>query len=304
MTIQFLSHNAIDKNRWDKTIDSSRNYLPYAFSWYLDVVSPQWEALVGDDYRFVFPLTWKTKFFIKYLCQPYFTQQLGLFSTELIDDKILHEFLKNIPSGIRFTEINLNYANSFSAPAFQSTVKTNLELDLLQSYAAISQNYSDNLKRNIAKAEKNELQLAENCSLSDVIELFRKGKGAELDNFKPKHYQMLETLYSALKSKQSCNVTGVVQNGEMVTGALFVVTNKRVIFLFSGNSAAGKQSGAMHFLIDKMIRKYCETECIFDFEGSNNADLARFYRSFGSVENVYLHLKKNSLPYLLRLIKK
>jgi hypothetical protein len=304
MTIQFLSYSAIDKNRWDKTIEASRNYLPYAFSWYLDVVSPQWEALVSDDYRFVFPLTWKTKFFIKYLYQPYFTQQLGLFSAEFIDDKILHAFLKSIPSNIRFTEINLNYANSFSVPAFQSTVKTNLELDLMQPYSIIRKNYSDNIKRNITKAEKSNLQLVENCPLQDVIQLFKEGKGAELDNFKPKHYQMLETLYSVLKSKQSCNVMGVTQNGKIITGAFFVVTDKRIIFLFSGNSAMGKQSGAMHFLIDKMMSKYSDTQRIFDFEGSNNADLARFYRSFGSLENVYLHLKKNSLPYLLRLIKK
>ncbi len=304
MTIQFLSHNAIDKKRWDTTIDTSRNYLPYAFSWYLDVVSPQWEALVSDDYRFVFPLTWNTKFFIKYLYQPYFTQQLGVFSPELIDDEILGEFLKSIPSNIRFAEINLNYANSFSAQAFQSTVKINLELDLIQSYTAIRQNYSDNIKRNIAKAEKNDLQLAENCSLQDVIQLFRYGKGSELDNFKPKHYQMLEALHGVLQSKQSGNVVGVMQKGKMITGALFVVTDRRIIFLFSGNSTEGKQSGGMHFLMDKVINKYSGTKRIFDFEGSNNADLARFYRSFGSVENVYLHLKKNSLPYLLRLIKK
>ncbi len=40
----------------------------------------QWDALVLDDYQAVMPLTWRSKFGIRYLYQPAFTQQTGIFS--------------------------------------------------------------------------------------------------------------------------------------------------------------------------------------------------------------------------------
>src|ERR1700692_3437990 len=81
--IHYLKHNAIDKRRWDEAIDRAFNGMIYAKSWYLDIVSPQWDALVSDDYRAVMPLTWRRKFGVYYLYQPFFTQQLGVFTTPL-----------------------------------------------------------------------------------------------------------------------------------------------------------------------------------------------------------------------------
>jgi hypothetical protein len=304
MKVQFLTHPQIDKALWDQTVEASKNYLPYAYSWYLDVVSPDWNALVTDDYQYIFPLTWKSKFLIPYLHQPYFTQQLGLLSPQLITDEVFNFFLTSLPANIRFVEINVNYANTFSVANFASTVRTNLELDLMQSYATIKTLYADNVKRNIAKAEKNGVTFQEHIPINDVVNLFRSNKGGELENFKPSHYHVLQKLYEVLKQKNNCFTAGAVKDGQLLTGALFIITAKRIVFLFSGNSEVGKQNGAMHYVIDQVIQNYSNTQRIFDFEGSNDANLARFYRSFGSVENVYLHLKKNTLPYLLRLIKK
>lgn len=82
MNIRYLKHNEIDKIKWDHTIKNSFNHLPYAYSWYLDCVCPNWHALVTENYEFVFPITLRRKAGVKYLYQPYFTQQLGLFSVE------------------------------------------------------------------------------------------------------------------------------------------------------------------------------------------------------------------------------
>ncbi len=304
MDIKFLSHEQINKTAWDDALAVCKNYLPYAHSWYLDVVSPGWEALATEDYSYIFPLTWKSKFLIKYLHQPYFTQQLGLFSPHVIDDTIFNRFTQKIDHYIRFAEINVNHANTFATAGFSSAVRNNLELELGHPYTTIKELFADNVKRNIAKAEKNNLFFSKEISLQHVITLFKKNKGFELENFKASHYRMLEKLHDVLVQKNKCFTAGALKDGQLLAGALFVVTPGRIIFLFSGNSEGGKQTGAMHFLIDKVIKAYSNTPCIFDFEGSNDAGLSRFYKSFGSVENVYLHLKKNSLPYLLRLIKK
>lgn len=60
-TIQLLSQNQIDKTKWDICIDQAPNGLIYAYSWYLDTMAKNWDALVYNDYELVMPLTWKKK---------------------------------------------------------------------------------------------------------------------------------------------------------------------------------------------------------------------------------------------------
>ncbi len=78
--IKYLKHHEVAKDKWDECIDKAFNGIIYAYSWYLDLVSPEWEALIEDDYSIVFPLTQRNKNNINYLFQPVFTQQLGVFS--------------------------------------------------------------------------------------------------------------------------------------------------------------------------------------------------------------------------------
>ncbi|MEI7803415.1 MAG: hypothetical protein WCI97_12250, partial [Bacteroidota bacterium] len=93
MKPHYLKHAEIDKTKWDHCVKNSINHLPYCYSWYLDVVSPGWEALISGAYKYIFPLTHRRKARINYLYQPYFTQQLGLFSSKKFSQKILNEFL-------------------------------------------------------------------------------------------------------------------------------------------------------------------------------------------------------------------
>ena len=110
--IQYLTHNQINLNKWDSTIAECGNI--YAYSWYLDIVHPGWEALVEDDYQSVMPLTGGKKFGVNYLYQPYFVQQLGVFSKSSITPEMTQAFLDAIPSKYRFAEIRLNEGNALN----------------------------------------------------------------------------------------------------------------------------------------------------------------------------------------------
>ena len=76
--IKYFLHNKIDLVKWDSCIDQSLNGIVYAKSYYLNNMSPDWNALILGDYEAVMPVTWRKKWQIKYLAQPAFTQQLGL----------------------------------------------------------------------------------------------------------------------------------------------------------------------------------------------------------------------------------
>ena len=60
---------------------------------------------------------------------------------------------------------------------------------------------------------------------------------------------------------------------------------------------------AMPFLIDNFIKEASNSGLVFDFEGSNDLNLARFYKSFGAIDEPYQNLKINRLPLFLRLFK-
>lgn len=53
-------------------------------------------------------------------------------------------------------------------------------------------------------------------------------------------------------------------------------------------------------LIDQLIRQHAATNSVLDFEGGNDASLARFYQGFGAREVSYPALKINNLPAPVR----
>ena len=59
----------------------------------------------------------------------------------------------------------------------------------------------------------------------------------------------------------------------------------------------------MSLLIDSFIKEHSREDNILDFEGSMDVNLARFYKSFGSKEVVYLQILKNNLPVIIRWLK-
>jgi hypothetical protein len=110
--INYIKHTDIDKNKWNRCISAANNSIIYAYAWYLDIVSPNWDALVLNDYEAVMPLTHRKKYFLSYLFQPFFTQQLGVFSKKESQALLVQEFLNAIPTKFKLIDINLNEDNS------------------------------------------------------------------------------------------------------------------------------------------------------------------------------------------------
>ncbi len=71
LPIIYLKNDEIDVVKWDLCIAKAANALPYAYSWYLDIVAPSWDALIYGDYEVVMPLANKTRFWQSYICLLY-----------------------------------------------------------------------------------------------------------------------------------------------------------------------------------------------------------------------------------------
>lgn len=302
--IQYIKHQHIDKRKWDRCIEESINKSVYAHSWYLDIVSPGWDALVEDEYLSVFPLTHRTKFGIRYVCQPPFTQQLGLFTRGLLTLEKTDEFLNRAISSFKLIEIALNSMNKTSCEKGVS-MRINKVLDLIPDYATLVSGYSDNLRRNLQKAGKAKLEFKKDIDIQIIIDLFAQNRGKHVHTLGAKELYLLSLLFVAGYQRKCAFNCGVKDgNGHIIAGAVFFHLHDRLVFLFSGLNETGKHHGAMAFLIDHVIREYAGTQCIFDFEGSMDPGLARFYGSFGSVNSAYPMVNSNTLPLFVNTVLK
>ena len=290
--IAYLSHDQIDKTRWDDCIAHAVNGNVYAWSWYLDVVHPRWDALVeviDGNYLTIMPITKKRKYLINYLCQPFFVQQLGVFSVQPITESKTVDFLRAIPKKYRLVEIRLNEGNPVSTGCKGVNFHRNHLLDLNFKYDVLSSQYHDNTLRNLKKSLKYGLQLVKEVPIQDVIHLFRTDRGVSIQRWGDPEYACLTTLAQRSITSSNAFVYGVklADNKDIICGALFMKSHQRITFLFSGNSMAGEETGAMTFLIDQVIREF-SCQCLtLDFEGSDDENLARFYHGFGSVPVSY-----------------
>jgi hypothetical protein len=292
LKIDHLKHYYIDKQQWDFAIQKSPNGLVYALSWYLDVVSPGWNALVLGDYEAVMPLPVKQKFGLKYLVQPPFCQQLGVFVQSGKEPD--GDFLNHLNNHFRLINLQLNPENrSFKA----SVVRKNYELSLKRNYEQLFEKYHKNTKRNVKKALHQSLSLRSNLD-ADVVWRFKKAN--PVNSLSEWQYALLHSLMHAIQNRTRFESIGVYnQEGSLIAAAFFVIFKNRITMLVSSSNEQGKKKSAMFLIIDSIIKKYAARDYILDFEGGNVQGLARFFSGFDAKPVFFSVYKQNNLPWPL-----
>lgn len=300
---QYIQREQIDTSKWNKCIDEAANGLIYGYSYYLDHTSKQWDGLVLNDYQVVMPLTWNRKFGIYYLTQPPFAAALGIFGNNLYEDKC-RRFIDNIPSKFKLVDIFLNYNNMMLQGLPGLTIRSNYVLGLARPYEDLKNNYRENIRRNIKKAEQLNCTYTKNIPVVDVINL-AKTQMRSTANLTEIHFENFARLYSELHPNGKAKTYGAYSsNGQLVASAVYFFSHHRAYYILVGNHPNSKTIGASHYLIDQFIKDHAGQELYLDFEGSDIRNLAFFYSSFGAVEENYPALYRNSLPWYLKWMKK
>ncbi len=302
MKISYLPHAKIDKNKWDCCIDSSDNGLIYAYSYYLDAMSENWDALIANDYELVMPLPWKKKYTFYYLYQPAFTASLGVFGND-ISAEILRSFFEQIPVKFKYWDFYLNRNNMFSIPGFPMYERSNYILPLSENYEILKRRYASSHVRNIKRSIRYGNNVKKNIPVDEVIEL-SKQQAKHFSTLEEKNYSDFAKLFQFLKEKNMAVTYGVYSpKGKLVASCGYFFSHRRAYYILVGNHPDGKTSGASHLLIDKFIQEHADSKLTLDFEGSNVPSLAFFYKSFGSVLEKYPGIKLNHLPAIAKLFK-
>lgn len=301
--MKLIANKEIDKTKWDEVIAGSDHPFLYAFSWYLDIVHPQWQALVDEEYKLLFPVPSKRKKGIHYVIKPFFTQQLGWFGKSSLKKEM--DTIALLENNFKYVDFSIHNKSNAIKGKWNEKENANYELHLNPSYASLTKKYNENCKRNLKKSGKSGHRFSENISMAELIKLFKQTKGTELKEMSKEHYRIINEIYASANENKAAFINGIKNsNGKLISAVLFIHWQNRIYHLFSATSEEGKKTGAAFAIIDECIKKYCGKKIILDFEGSNIAGLARFYSGFGAERKNYFSIKYNNLPFYLKWLKK
>ncbi len=300
--IVFYNNNEIDREQWDNCIRNSPGVKPYAYSWYLDIMAPGWQALVDDDYDSVFPLPGFKKYGIHYIATPIFLQQLGVFSPDKPADLSIHEFLEFLPDFYRLIDLCVGEAGLVKG--FRISRKINYELDLLKPYEILHNNFSSHCKRNIDSASRKKPELVTDITPDELIDLFIVNKGREIKGIKIRDYNRLRNLmHFCIKNKKG-RIIGVRTSRKRIIYGVFIVEtkgNKTMLLVVNTPQSRDRRIG--YYVVNELIKEAAQTRTILDFAGSSIPSVASFMESFGPEKIPFYRLYSNRLFWPARMLK-
>jgi len=301
MNIRYLKHEEIDKTKWDKCINLSFNGLVYAYSWYLDIVSSQWEALVLEDYQAVMPITSINTLSFYSIQQPQYANQLGIFTSKFLNSELVDEFLSNVSNKFSRVEICLNSFNKPNHSSFLVKKEIMYQLDLISPYKTLYLNFDDEIKKKVKQYKINMVQVMKHVNLKDFL-LLKKNTSKEPITFE--NLNILRRMIPFAISHNIGEMIGAYNNkNELISAAFFIKSHQKSINLLSANSDEGHALSADAAILDFYIKENAEQNLTLNFgEGSSN-QLQTFAKGFGAIPVNYCCVKKKKW-YNFLLFKK
>ena len=300
--IRHVRHAQIDKTEWDRRLLTCANRLWSAQSWVLDLAAPGWEALMDESSGPLMPLTWRRKYGIRYLFQPFGLQQLGAFSPHAITEDHAAAFLGAIPREFRFADICVNEAMpSFASGGWTSRPMRNALLALTADREALSSAYAKGHRRNLKTAKA---EVLADVGVREFTDLFVRTIERRYGPFDREGMRTLPVLLGGALERGQGTLTGVRIGNELVAAAFFTNWGGRRTLLRSAADEQGQELRAMFHIVDAYIGSCAATGDVLDFCGSNDPHVMRFNEGFGARPATYFRMRRNTLPFPLNLLKR
>jgi hypothetical protein len=295
--LKYVKHTDIDFRKWDETVLNSEIPFVFAQSFYLNATCPAWDALVMGDYESIFPVTSKTKFGFKYLPQPPFTSQLGVYG--MITPQIELLFYNYITENYKLIDLELNVTNKVRSQFISP--KNTYAIYYKEGYK-----FNQNTKRNVAKALEIGFSV-EPVNSSEMFALSQEYLNPFLENevgLAKSTVTLLDNLLvNAMEAGQLYSFKVVSKNNTLKALGHFISNGNHALYLKGTNFDKKDNSGSMHLLMKHAIEFFSDKSTMFDFGGGAKQGLANFYMGFGGQTMTYSFLQVNKLPRLIKILK-
>ena len=267
MPIRYVFRDHLNELKYNACIKTSKQGLLYGYSWYLDLVCDHWDVLVLDDYVAVMPVPWRKKYSIKYVYQPLWVLQLGVFTNSGIVDE--SKFLSVLKSHFKFITLRLNTKNTLRLVTPESRINSFQYLNLKNSYQVLSNNFNRNRKRELKKAVSAGLKEVWGDEPGQLITLFEKNIGIRVKGISQVDYENLSNLIHAVVSRGFGEILSIYDQTQLVASGFFLFHKKTVAELVCATDVKNRTHGGNTFLIDRALSNYQGKYDLFDFACHN-----------------------------------
>ncbi|MDI1354708.1 MAG: GNAT family N-acetyltransferase [bacterium] len=205
--------------------------------------------------------------------------------------------------------LNLNFpatvidTQPFTWKGYTAKTRYSYLINLSQGQEELHANLSSEKRKSLNKAEKDGLIIQQTRNHELVYSLIVKSLER---NHVAKNLSILRSILFDFADENNSFAFVAYQNNEPAGAAFCIVDGQKAVYLFGGLEPANKHHGAGVSCMWQSIIKAKELGLKwFDFEGSMNASIERYFREFGGTLTPYFCVEKVS--WMLRpllLLKK
>ena len=288
MKIHFLRNEEIDKTKWNSCVHYANNGNVFGYMWYLNNVAKNWDGLIEEEYQSVLPLIWQPKILkTKVIYRPVLVRSAGIYSVNMLSKQRVNAFLNAIPKEYQQIEMTLNEGIK---PAdeldFENKQLGTYQLLLNQDYPTIANNYNEDVKALLWKAE--ELELTSASSLKpETIADFYKAHTTDTIHAEEKFHALHRIMYNALHRGIGF-ATGVIdKDNNLLAVDFFIFSHGKLMSLMAVTSPQGRAINAHILLIDRIIQTNARRPVILDFNSTE-----KWFEGFGAKEIPYFSINR------------
>ena len=281
--IKRITRKKLDVKKYTNCLNNAINYRIYAEYWYLDaLVGDNWDCYILNDYEAVMPLPYTKKLGIKFITQPIYCQQLGVFHNQNFSRNNFQKFEKklhrNLVRGYSFNEENTEMYEP------KGKLKVNFILDLNKPYSEISDNYTSKRNKELRRTSRMNLVINEVNNLQNFQLLKDKYEYIYTHKLEKKYISIFEKI---LKNGQ-LNVFDIFSKEQVLIGsqAMLFSKNRIICLSFARNKEEDKHNTSA-YILDYIIKSNAEKNLIFDFEGSSLPAVAKFMEGYSPQKKCY-----------------
>ena len=279
---QFLSRRSIDLDNWDQEIELKK--LPYEmYSWYLNIVTPQWKVLHHRETGTKLPLPYIRKYGIfPRVFRPPYLQHVSFIKDKAIDKTSIQELNTFLKKNFKKSDLCFEYIPKELLEINDRAIyRPNYILHFNKELY-----YHRGHQRKIRKIQSDLFQIAP-ISTDEFMSAYKKYINTDIHH-RYRDPRLTKKLIRACL-KNNMGFLRAVRNDQrdLLCACFFGKDGNRLVYLVPFSTPEGKRQHAMFFLIHKMIQEYKDTAYYLDWEGSAIPGIARFMLGFGSEKEEY-----------------
>lgn len=211
-------------------------------------------------------------------------------------DKEVSMLLADYFESLRVPYINLYLpyhavdTQPFTWKGFISKTRYSYLIDLHQAEEAIWNNLSSEKRKSLNKARKDGLEVKETNDYQSVFTLIMQSLER---NDKDRNEQVIKNILFGFANNKNSITYLAYSNGKAIGASFCVVDRNRAVYIFGGFDSDNKHHGAgVSCMWNSILTAKARGMEIFDFEGSMNISIERYFREFGGELTPYFCVEK------------